>query len=37
IDSKMIITLGSPDTFAADPKALREVVDRMIAGGAPTP
>ncbi|MGC9040449.1 MAG: transcriptional regulator [Roseiflexus castenholzii] len=37
IDSKMIITLGSPDTFAADPEALREVVDRMIAGGAPTP
>jgi LCP family protein required for cell wall assembly len=37
IDSKMIITLGNPDTFAADPEALREMVDRMIAGGAATP
>lgn len=37
IDSKMIITLGNPDTFAADPEAVREVVDRMIAGGASTP
>ncbi len=37
IDSKMIITLGNPDTFAADPEAVREIVDRMIAGGAPTP
>lgn len=37
IDSKMIITLGDPDTFAADPEAVREIVDRMIAGGFPTP
>ena len=37
IDSKMIITLGNPDTFTADPEAVREIVDRMIAGGAPTP
>jgi LCP family protein required for cell wall assembly len=37
IDSKMIITLGNPDTFTADPEAVREMVDRMIAGGAPTP
>ncbi|MCS6841685.1 MAG: LCP family protein [Roseiflexus sp.] len=37
IDSRMIITLGNPDTFAADPEAVREIVDRMIAGGAPAP
>ncbi|NWG21816.1 MAG: LCP family protein [Chloroflexi bacterium] len=37
IDSKMIITLGDPDTFTADPEAVREIVDRMIAGSAPTP
>ncbi|MFQ3630664.1 LCP family protein [Roseiflexus sp.] len=36
IDSKMIITLGNPDSFAADPEAVREIVDRMIAGGVPT-
>jgi anionic cell wall polymer biosynthesis LytR-Cps2A-Psr (LCP) family protein len=37
IDSKMIITLGDPDTFTADTEAVREMVDRMIAGGAPAP
>lgn len=37
IDSKMIISLGDPDTFTADPEAVREIVDLMIAGGAPAP
>ncbi|MGQ9829219.1 MAG: LCP family protein [Roseiflexus sp.] len=37
IDSKMIITLGNPDTFTADPEAVREIVDRMIAGGTSAP
>ena len=35
IDSKMIVALEQPATFAADPVAVREIVDKMTAGGAP--
>jgi LCP family protein required for cell wall assembly len=35
IDSKMIIVLDDPNRFAADPIAVRQIVDQMTAGGAP--
>lgn len=35
IDSKMIVALEGPATFAADPVAVREIVDKMTAGGVP--
>nr|PZN34892.1 MAG: transcriptional regulator [Chloroflexota bacterium] len=35
IDSKMIVALETPATFAADPVAVREIVDKMTAGGEP--
>ncbi|MEN9935025.1 MAG: hypothetical protein RLZZ387_1604 [Chloroflexota bacterium] len=35
IDSKMIVALEGPATFAADPVAVREIVDKMTAGGEP--
>lgn len=35
IDSKMIVALEDPATFAADPVAVRAIVDQMTAGGEP--
>ncbi len=35
IDSKMIVVLDDPNRFAADPIAVRQIVDQMTAGGVP--
>jgi LCP family protein required for cell wall assembly len=35
INSKMVVELEDPATFAVDPVAVREIVDRMTAGGVP--
>ncbi len=37
IDSKMIVNLQGPATFAADPEAMRQIVEQMMAGEASPP